>query len=77
MSGYIYLLKLTQNQQVMRQNKRKQSVVNSENVMTAVSVACACAAVASVLVPAAPVLGGIGWVCTKTIPSLLRGRIFF
>lgn len=77
MSGYIYLLKLTQNQQVMRQNKRKQSVVNSENVMTAVHVACACAAVASVLVPAAPVLGGIGLVCTKTIPSLLRDRIFF
>lgn len=52
MSGYIYLLKLTQNQQLMRKNKRKQSVVNSENVMTAVHVACACAAVASVLVPA-------------------------
>lgn len=77
MSGYIYLLKLTQNQRHMRKNKKKQSVVNSENVMTAVHVACACAAVASVLVPAAPVLGGIGLVCTKTIPSLLRGRIFF
>lgn len=77
MSGYIYLLKLTQNQQIMRKNKRKQSVVNSENVKTAVYVACACAAVASVLVPVAPVLGGIGIVCTKTIPSLLRGHIFF
>ena len=77
MSGYIYLLKLTQNQQLMRKNKRKQSVVNSENVMTAVYVACACAAVASVLVPAVPALGGIGIVCTKTIPSLLRGHIFF
>lgn len=61
----------------MAKNKRKQSVVNSENVMTAVHVACACAAVASVLVPAAPVLGGIGLVCTWTIPSLLRGRVFF
>lgn len=61
----------------MAKNKRKQSVVNSENVMTAVHVACACAAVASVLVPAAPVLGGIGLVCTRTIPSLLRGCVFF
>lgn len=77
MSGYIYLLKLTQNQQIMKHSNKKQRVVNSENVMTAVHVACACAAVASVLVPAAPVLGGIGLVCTKTIPSLLRGHIFF
>lgn len=77
MSGYIYLLKLTQNQQIMKHSNKKQRVVNSENVMTAVHVACACAAVASVLVPATPVLGGIGLVCTKTIPSLLRGRIFF
>lgn len=77
MSGYIYLLKLTQNQQIMKHRNKKQRVVNSENVMTAVHVACACAAVASVLVPAAPVLGGIGLVCTKTIPSLLRGHIFF
>lgn len=77
MSGYIYLLKLTQNQQIMKHSNKKQRVVNSENVMTAVNVACACTAVASVLVPAAPVLGGIGLVCTKTIPSLLRGRIFF
>lgn len=61
----------------MKHSNKKQRVVNSENVMTAVHVACACAAVASVLVPAAPVLGGIGLVCTKTIPSLLRGRIFF
>lgn len=75
--GIIYLLKLTQNQQIMRKNKRKQSVVNSENVMTAVHVACACAAVASVLVPAVPVIGGMSIVCTKTIPSLLRGHIFF
>lgn len=59
----------------MKHSNKKQRVVNSENVMTAVHVACA--AVASVLVPAAPVLGGIGLVCTKTIPSLLRGRIFF
>lgn len=77
MSGYIYLLKLTQNHQVMRKNNRKQRVVNSENVMTAVHVACACAAVASVLVPAVPVLGGMSIVCTKTIPSLLRGHILF
>lgn len=77
MSGYIYLLKLTQNQQLMRKNKSKQSVVNSENVMTAVHVACACAAVASILVPAVPVIGGISIVCTKTIPSLPRGHIFF
>lgn len=61
----------------MKHSNKKQRVVNSENVMTAVHVACACAAVASVLVPAAPVLGGFGLVCTKTIPSLLRGRIFF
>ena len=61
----------------MKHSNKKQRVVNTENVMTAVHVACACAAVASVLVPAAPVLGGIGLVCTKTIPSLLRGRIFF
>lgn len=61
----------------MKHSNKKQRVVNSENVMTAVHVACACAAVASVLVPAAPVLGGIGLVCTKTVPSLLRGRIFF
>lgn len=77
MSGYIYLLKLTQNQQVMKQNKRKQSVVNSENVMIAVNVACACVAVASAVAPAVSVLGGMGIVCTKTIPALLRGRIFF
>lgn len=75
--GIIYLLKLTQNQQIMRKNKRKQSVVNSENVMTAVHVACACAAVASVLVPAVPPLVEMGIVCTKTIPSWLRGHIFF
>lgn len=61
----------------MRKNKRKQSVVNCENVMTAVHVACACAAVASVLVPAVPVIGGMSIVCTKTIPSLLRAHIFF
>lgn len=61
----------------MRKNNRKQRVVNSENVMTAVHVACACAAVASVLVPAVPVLGEMGIVCTKTIPSWLRGYIFF
>lgn len=61
----------------MRKNNRKQRVVNSENVMTAVHVACACAAVACVLVPAVPALGGMSIVCTKTIPSLLRGHIFF
>lgn len=61
----------------MRKNNKNQSVVNSENVMTAVHVACACAAVASVLVPAFPVIGGMSIVCTKTIPSLLRGHIFF
>lgn len=61
----------------MRKNKIKQSVVNCENVMTAVHIACACAAVASVLVPAVPVIGGMSIVCTKTIPSLLRGHIFF
>lgn len=61
----------------MRKNNRKQRVVNSENVMTAVHVACACAAVASVLVPAVPVIGGMSIDCTKTIPSLLRGHIFF
>ena len=61
----------------MKHNNKKQRVVNSENVMTAVHVACACAAVASVLVPAVPVIGGMSIVCTKTIPSLLRGHIFF
>lgn len=61
----------------MKHNNKKQSVINSKNVKKTVNVACACAAVASVLVPAAPVLGGIGLVCTQTIPSLLRGRIFF
>ena len=61
----------------MRKNNRKQRVVNSKDMMTAVNVACACAAVASVLVPAVPALGGMSIVCTKTISSLLRGHIFF
>ena len=61
----------------MIHSNKTQCVVNSKDVKKAVNVACACVAVASVLAPAVSALGGMGIVCTKTIPALLRGRIFF
>lgn len=61
----------------MIHSNKKQCVVNSKDVKKAVNVACACVAVASAVIPAVSALGGMGIVCTKTIPALLRGRIFF
>lgn len=60
----------------MKQNNRKGSVINGENVLRAVAVAGSCLAVAAVLAPTTPVLGGIGFVCSKAIPSWLRGHAF-
>ena len=54
----------------MKRNNRKESVINGKNVLRTV-------AVAAMLVPATPVIGGIGLVCSKTIPSWLRGHAFF
>lgn len=61
----------------MIHSNKKQCAVNSKDVKKAVNVACACVAVASAVAPAVSALGGMGIVCTKTIPALLRGRIFF
>lgn len=61
----------------MIHSNKKQCVVNSKDVKKAVNVACACVVVASAVAPAVSALGGMGIVCTKTIPALLRGRIFF
>lgn len=61
----------------MKQNNRKESVINGKNVLGTVALASFCLAVAAMLVPATPVIGGIGLVCSKTIPSWLRGHAFF
>ena len=61
----------------MKQNNRKESVINGKNVLRAVALASSCLAVAAMLAPATPVIGGIGFVCSKTIPSWLRGHAFF
>lgn len=60
----------------MKQKNNKESVINGKNVMKAVAVANVCLAVAAVLTPTAPALGGLGLVCSKTIPSWLRGHAF-
>ena len=77
MTGNNTCLQLTQKQQVMKQSNRKESVINGKNVLRTVALASSCLAVAAMLVPAAPVIGGIGLVCSKTIPSWLRGHAFF
>ncbi len=77
MTGNNTCLQLTQKQQVMKQNNRKESVINGKNVLRTVALASSCLAVAAMLVPATPVIGGIGLVCSKTIPSWLRGHAFF
>ena len=61
----------------MKQNNRKESAINGKNVLRTVALASSCLAVAAMLVPATPVIGGIGLVCSKTIPSWLRGHAFF
>lgn len=61
----------------MKRNNRKESVINGKNVLRTVALASSCLAVAAMLVPATPVIGGIGLVCSKTIPSWLRGHAFF
>lgn len=60
----------------MKQSNRKESVINGKNVLRTVALASSCLVVA-MLVPATPVIGGIGLVCSKTIPSWLRGHAFF
>lgn len=60
----------------MKENNRKESAINGKNVLGTVALASSCLAVAAMLVPAFPVLGGIGLVCSKTIPSWLRGHVF-
>lgn len=77
MTGNNTCLQLTQKQQVMKQSNRKESVINGKNVLRTVALASSCLAVAAMLVPATPVNGGIGLVCSKTIPSWLRGHAFF
>lgn len=61
----------------MKRNNRKESVINGKNVLRTVALASSCLAVAAMLVPATPVIGEIGLVCSKTIPSWLRGHAFF
>ena len=68
--------RLTQILNVMK-NGKKNVGIDSENVLKAVALGSACVAVASLGRPAAPVVGGLGCVCAKTIPSLLRGHVFF
>lgn len=77
MTGNNTCLQLTQKQQVMKQYNRKESVINGKNVLRTVALASSCLAVAAMLAPATPVIGGIGLVCSKTIPSWLRGHAFF
>lgn len=77
MTGNNTCLQLTQKQQVMKQSNRKESVINGKNVLRTVALASSCLAVAAMLVPATPVIGGIGLVCSETIPSWLRGHAFF
>ena len=77
MTGNNTCLQLTQKQQVMKQSNRKECVINGKNVLRTVALASSCLAVAAMLVPATPVIGGIGLVCSKTIPSSLRGHAFF
>lgn len=77
MTGNNTCLQLTQKQQVMKQSNRKECVINGMNVLRTVALASSCLAVAAMLVPATPVIGGIGLVCSKTIPSWLRGHAFF
>lgn len=60
----------------MKQSNRKESAINGKNVLKVVAAANVCLAVAAMLTPAAPVLGGLGLVCSKTIPSWLRGHAF-
>lgn len=62
----------------MKKNNRKESVINGKNVLRTVALASSCLAVAAMLLaPTTPVIGGIGLVCSKTIPSWLRGHAFF
>ena len=77
MTGNNTCLQLTQKKQVMKQSNRKESVINGKNVLRTVALASSCLAVAAMLVPATPVIGGIGLVCSKTIPSWLRGHAIF
>lgn len=60
----------------MKENNRKESVINGKNVLRTVALASSCLA-AAMLVPTVPVLGEFGLVCSKTIPSWLRGHAFF
>lgn len=60
----------------MKESNRKESAINGKNVLRTVALTSSCLAVVAMLVPASPVLGGIGLVCSKTIPSWLRGYVF-
>lgn len=61
----------------MENIKMKNVGFDSKDVLKAVALGSACVAAASVLLPAAPVVGGLGCVYAKTIHSLLRGHVFF
>ena len=61
----------------MKQNNRKERVINGNNVVRTVALASSWLAVAAMLVPGTPVIGGIGLVCSKRIPAWLRGHAFF
>ena len=60
----------------MKKNNNKESVINGKNVLKAVAAANVCLAVAAVLAPTVPILGGMGLVCSKTVPAWLRGHVF-
>lgn len=60
----------------MKKNKKNVDI-DSEKLLKAVALGSACVAVTSLLLPAAPVVGGLGRVCSQTISSLLRGHVFF
>ena len=50
----------------MKKNNRKESVINGKNVLRTVVLASSCLAVAAMLVPATPVIGGIGFVLRQS-----------
>lgn len=77
MTGNNTCLQLTQKTTSYETEQQKRKCLNGKNVLRTVALASSCLAVAAMLVPATPVIGGIGLVCSKTIPSWLRGHAFF
>lgn len=60
----------------MKESNRKESTINGKNVLRAVALDSSWLAVSAMLAPTTPVLGSIGLVCSKAIPSWLRGHAF-